>query len=447
MKLFVFFSIAFAIPLFVSGCQDAATAPATAKRVEAEIEGKTFTVTKRVWPRVAKVQGSLFAYEITTIAAKVPGRVIEVNCDLGDLVEAEQTLVKLDQREYELLAAQAEAQLSQARAAIGLKTGDPVEKLNPLNAPPVREASAVLDEAKKAVERLRKLYSQGAVVATDLEVASAAESVADARFNSSLNSVREKIALVGVQTALRSLAEQRLLDTNIIAPFKGRIQNRTVAIGSYVNVGQAMLELARTDMLRYRASVPERYAAEIKIGQKVVLLLDNESPREVQITRISPALDSVSRSLMFEAEVPNPDGALRSGSFAQADVVLDDQSLALSIPSSALVRFAGVQKVWKVRDGKVAEVVVEIGDEEDGQIKLLSGLNDGDTVLLDGVTGGVGKFKPAETSLAAPEEKPAVQAVEATPPAPTPAATAPAPPAVGAGTALQTGSSQTALGQ
>ena len=284
-------------------------------------------------------------------------------------------------------------------------------------------------------------------MATDLEVASAAESVADARFNSSLNSVREKIALVGVQTALRSLAEQRLLDTNIIAPFKGRIQNRTVAIGSYVNVGQAMLELARTDILRYRASVPERYAAEIKIGQKVVLLLDGESPREVKITRISPALDSVSRSLMFEAEVPNPGGALRSGSFAQADVVLDDQSLALSIPSSALVRFAGVQKVWKVRDGKVAEVVVEIGDEEDGQIKLLSGLNEGDTVLLDGVTGGVGKFKPAETSLAAPEEKPAVQAVEATPPAPAPAATAPAAPAVGAGTALQTGSSQTALGQ
>ena len=136
MKLFVLLSIAFAIPLFVSGCQDAAPAPATAKRVEAEIEGKTFTVSNRVWPRVAKVQGSLFAYEITTIAAKVPGRVIEVNCDLGDLVDAEQTLVKLDQREYELVAAQAEAQLNQARAAIGLKTGDPVEKLNPLNAPP-----------------------------------------------------------------------------------------------------------------------------------------------------------------------------------------------------------------------------------------------------------------------------------------------------------------------
>ena len=435
MKLFAFLSIAVAVPLAISGCNETAKTTAPVTRVEAEIQGKTFTVTKRIWPRVARVQGSLFADEITTIAAKVPGRVTEVNCDLGDLVQAEQTLVKLDQREYELQAAQAEAQLTQARAAIGLKPGDPVEKLNPMNSPPVREASAVLDEAKKAVERLRKLYSQNAVVATDLEVASAAESVADARFNSSLNSVREKIALVGVQTALRSLAEQRLLDTNIVAPFKGRIQNRTVAIGSYVNVGQAMLELARTDVLRYRASVPERYASEIKIGQKVMLLLDGESPREIKITRISPALDSVSRSLMFEAEVPNSDGALRSGSFAQADVVLDDQSLALSIPSSSLVRFAGVQKVWRVTNGKVSEVVVEIGDEENDQIKLLAGLTEGDTILLDGVTGGVGKFKPLETSLAAPDAKPAEQSADA------------ATPTTAVGTVKQTSSSQTALGQ
>jgi len=395
--------VAIAIAIQLSGCIETVAPKATVAKIEAEIEGKLFTISLENWPRVAKVQGGLFADEITTIAAKVPGRVVEVNCDLGDLVQADQTLVKIDQLEYELLAAQAEAQLTQARAAIGLKPGDSVEKLNPMNAPPVREARAVLDEAKQSVERLKKLFTQGAVVATDIESATALESVADARFNSSLNSVREKIALVGVQTALRALAEQRLSDTAINAPFKGRIQNRTVAIGSYVNVGQPILELVRTDVLRYRASVPERFASQVKIGQKVKLLLHDDLPREVSITRISPALDSVSRSLMFEAEVSNEEGSLRGGSFSQADVVLDEQSQAITVPASAMVRFAGVQKVWKVVDGKVKEAVVEVGEEKNNVIEIRSGLKVGDSVLLDGRGGGVGKYKSADETLATPK--------------------------------------------
>ncbi|MDX1930014.1 MAG: efflux RND transporter periplasmic adaptor subunit [Pirellulaceae bacterium] len=393
-------ALAFAIQL--SGCTGTTAPQPDATKIEAEIEGKLLTIALQNWPRAAKVQGGLFADEITTIAAKVPGRVVEVNCDLGDLVQADQTLVKLDQREYELLAAQAEAQLTQARAAIGLKPGDDVEKLNPLNAPPVREAKAVLDEAKQSVERLKTLYSQGAVVATDLEAATALETVADARFNSSLNSVREKIALVGVQTALRALAEQRLSDTLITAPFKGRIQNRTVAVGSYVNVGQPILELVRTDVLRYRASVPERFASQVKLGQKVRLLLHDQAPREITVTRISPALDAVSRSLMFEAEVPNDDNALRSGSFAQADIILDEQSQAITIPVSAMVRFAGVQKVWKVVDGKVKEVVVEVGEEKDNLIEIRTGLQVGDMVLIDGRNGSVGTYKGSGETLASP---------------------------------------------
>lgn len=410
-------AIAFAIPFF-GGCSEKVVAPAPVAKIEAAIEGKLLTVTLQNWPQMAKVQGGLFADEITTIAAKVPGRVVEVNCDLGDLVQADQTLVKIDQREYELLAAQAEAQLTQARAAIGLKAGDPIENLNPMNAPPVREARAVLDEAKQSVERLKKLFSQGAVVATDLESATALESVADARFNSALNSVREKIALVGVQSALRALAEQRLSDTSINAPFRGRIQNRTVAIGSYVNVGQAILELVRTDVLRYRASVPERFASRVKIGQKVKLLLHGEGPREVAITRISPALDAVSRSLMFEAEVPNEDGALRSGSFAQADVLLDEQSKAIVVPASAIVRFAGVQKVWRVADGKVKEAVVEIGDEKDGLIEIRNGLSEGESILLDGRVGGVGKYINADEALATPQPAKAEATTDATTPTP-----------------------------
>lgn len=385
----------------VIGCFSPTKPPETpVTKVEQTIEGELVSVTVKPWPRVAKVQGSFFADEITTIAAKVPGRIVEINCDLGDQVDQDMVLIRLDPREYELLAAQSESQLTQARAAIGLRPGDSVDKLNPLNAPPVREAKAVLDEAKQTVKRLQTLFSQNAVVATDLEAAQAVESVADARFNSALNSVREKIALVGVQTASRALAEQRLTDTNIRAPFKGMIQNRIVSIGSYVNVGQPMLELVGTSVLRYRAAVPERFVSDLRMGQKLILLSHDNRHREVKITRISPALDSVSRSLIFEAEVPNEDGQLRSGTFSQADVVLQEDAESVCIPVSSLVRFAGVQKVWKVTDGKVREAVVEIGREQAGLIEVLTGLNPGDMILKNGRNGGVGKYKEAAAVLA-----------------------------------------------
>jgi membrane fusion protein, multidrug efflux system len=384
-----------ALLVTLAGCLTS-TAPVkvtAVKQEEAVVEGEAFTVSMVNWPLVAKVQGSLFADEVSTVAAKVAGRIVEVNCDLGDEVETDQPLVKLDSIEYELLAAQAEAQLSQARAAVGLKPGDPVENLNPTNAPPVREASAVRDEALQAVKRLQTLFSQGAIVATDLEVAEAAATVADARYNSALNSVREKIALIAVQTALRDLAAQRLTETAIVAPFKGMIQNRMVAVGTYVNAGQPIVELAKTSVLRYRAALPERFASSVKVGQRVKITLHDQGSRDVKVARISPALDSISRSLTFEAEVPNEEGLLRSGSFAQADIVLDEKSQTIAIPIKSVVRFAGVDKVWKIVDGKVFEVIVQLGQEQGELVEVIAGIQEGEHLLRDAQLGRAGRFK------------------------------------------------------
>ena len=84
---------------------------------------------------------------------------------------------------------------------------------------------------------------------------------------------------------------------------------------------------------------------------------------------------------------------MRSGLFAQAELVLDDQSQAVAIPLSALVRFAGVNKVWKISDGKVGEAVIEIGRERNGEVEVVSGLAAGDTILSNGQLGRVGTYR------------------------------------------------------
>lgn len=361
------------------------------KPIVKQVSGKLLTIQPVPWPTIARVQGSLSADEVSTIAARVTGRIVEVHCDLGDTVSEGEQLVKLDDTEYALRVIQSEAQLAQVRAAIGLKEGDPVSKLNPLNSPPVRETKALLDEARQQVARLEALFAQKAIVATDLEAAQSVEQVAEARFHSSLNSVREKMALVEVQAAELELARQQLRDTLVEAPLDGQVTNRFVAVGTFVQIGQPIVELARTNPLRYRASVPERYAQRLQVGQQVRLTVQGQS-RQTEVSRISPALDPMNRSLVFEALIPNPDRALRSGLFAQAEIVLDEQSTAIAVPKSAVVRFAGVDKAWRVVDGQVSEVTLQVGREVDGKLEILDGLQSGDRILLNANSGRSGQY-------------------------------------------------------
>ena len=381
---------------------------------EATISGELLNIQPVPWPVIARVQGSLSADEVSSIASRVAGRIVEVNCDLGDVVKQGQTLIKLDDTEFALRVIQAEAQLSQVRAAIGLRTGDPVSKLDPLRAPPVRETKALLDEAQQTVARLKALFTQRAIVATDLEAAQSAEQVAEARFNSSLNSVREKMALVDVQSAQLALAKQQLQDTVVVAPIDGVVLNRLVAVGTYLQVGQPVLELAKTNVLRFRASVPERFAQQLRVGQRVRLTVGGQL-QESTVERISPALDPLSRSLIFEALIPNTDSLLRSGLFAQAEIILDEDATAIAVPTSALVRFAGIDKAWRVTAGKVSEAVLQIGREVDGLIEVQQGLNVGDQILVKGAIGRVGKYIGNQTDSKQPKELVAskVVAVEA----------------------------------
>ena len=380
----------FAIP----GCRE----PESAKKVETLpeiiVQGTAFAVEPLQWPKLVKCQGTLIADVVTTIGAKVAGRISEVPVDLGDVACQEDVLVRLDPREFRLLLEQADAQLLQARSAVGLKPGDPIEGLNPDNAPPVRETRAVWDEAKKAVDRIRQLSNRDAVSIADLDLAESAERVASARYSSAQNGVREKIALIAVQSALRDLAHQRLEETIVRAPFKGAIESRLVAAGTYVQAGQPLMSISKTTVLRFRGSVPERFAQQLKMGQQLELAFDlSEQVRTVPISRISPSLDQVNRSLVFEANIDNPDGLLRSGLFAEGVIQIDSEAKAIVIPTSALVRFAGVDKVWKIVDGKLKEQVVGLGRQKSEWIEIRTGLSSGDQLLLEGKDGKIARFE------------------------------------------------------
>jgi RND family efflux transporter MFP subunit len=361
------------------------------------LKAAVLVIEPATWPAVVRTQGSLIADEVTVVGAKVAGRVSEINFDLGDAVKRQQVLATLDQDDFRLQVALAEATLTQARAALGLASGDPVEKLDPQNAPPVREAKAVWDETRARVARVRQLqnYARNTVTQEEVDQAIAAEGAAEAKHAAAINAVLEKIAQIAVRASELSVAKQRLEDAVLHAPFDGLVQERHVAHGTFVQVGDAIYTLARIGVVRFRGTMPERHAHRLAMGQQVVLKIEGiGEPRVARITRISPAVEEMSRSLAFEVLVDNHDGQLRAGLFGEAEVIVDPAAQSLMIPKSAILEFAGAEKVWKVINGIAKEQVVRTARHSEQGVEVIDGLKAGDMILADAIAGRVARIEP-----------------------------------------------------
>ncbi len=411
-----------AVCLTAPGCgkhpapPEASASPAGQNEV---LQAELVTVAETSWPTIVRAQGSLVADEVSVLGAKVAGRVAEVRFDLGDRVAANQPLVALDEREFELQVAQARAQWLEARAAIGLSPEASEEDLDPRASPPVREAKAVLDEALLRRERIQRLFDEQAASEEAFQQAEAAVKVAESRHASALNGANERIAQIRVRSAELDVAQQRLVDARTLAPFSGLVQQRHVAPGTFVQIGQPLFTLVRTDKLRFRGTMPERHAQQLALGQAVTLAIEGVAePRQVEVTRISPAIDELSRSLLFEALVDNPNDALRAGLFAQAEVVLNADARALVLPDSAVLEFAGVEKVWKVVDGEAREQVVQTGQRRGDEVEIVTGLEPDERVLVYANQGRSGPVREAVRGASAKVEAargPAVTPGTATP--------------------------------
>ncbi len=389
---------AFVVTLFgsliVTGCGGHATPVApTAAAGDAE-EPRAVSVveaTLRPWPRIVRAQGTLIEDEYALLGVKVAGRIKTVLVDIGSRVEAGQPVAELDTEEFDLLVQQAEAQVQQARAAVGLKPGVPDDELNPMKAPPVLQEFAVLEEARFNVDRVKGLAGRGVLTQEEIQARESALRVAEARYASSLNAVQSQIAALKLRRAELALAVQNREYAILRAPFVGVIQEKHVAPGSYVNVGQPVAALVRTNPLRFRAGIPERTAVGVDVGQPLTLLLEGQKePIKARISRISPALDVSSRSLIIEADIDNSVGNLRTGLFAEADLLVDADQETLAVPEDSVVSFGGVQKVWTVVDGKAAPRQIHTGRRDDKLIEVLDGLEAGELVVADGAQGREG---------------------------------------------------------
>ena len=161
------------------------------------------------------------------------------------------------------------------------------------------------------------------------------------------------------------------------------MQERKASVGEYLAAGAPVVMIVRVNPLRFRAEVPERDAASVRMGQQVRVTVEGASANYVgRVVRLSPTITEQNRMLIVEAEVVN-NGTLRPGSFARADVITSDTSRAVTVPSNAIITFAGIEKVIVVQNGKAQEKPVTTGRRGDNWTEIVAGVNVGDSVVLD----------------------------------------------------------------
>jgi len=379
--------------LALSGCDGAGSAATPGAPPGAAKDGKEgkdakprpvklVAAQESVTDRRVSATGTLAADEQVVLGTKVAGRMGEMLVDLGSPVRRGQVVARLDPTDAKLGVDQAVAGLQQARARLGLPPEGTDDRVDPEQTALVRQARAVLDEARLTRERTDRLGERGLIARAQVDTAVAALLVAEGKYQDAFEEVRIRQGALLQKRSELALARQILSDTAVVAPVDGAVSERRASVGEYLAAGAPVATIVKLHPLRLKLSVPERESTGVRAGQNVLVVVEGAAgEHRGRVARISPAITEQNRTLLVEAEVPNEKAALRPGAFAKADIVLAGDVRVVTVPATALVTFAGVEKLLTVDKGKVVEVRVQTGRRQGDRLEIASGVTAGTKVI------------------------------------------------------------------
>ena len=324
----------------------AALASAVAGAAEAPVAARPVNVvTARRAPGASELvlPASLLANQEAALYARTTGYLARWNVDLGDAVKAGQVLAVIDSPEVD-------QQLNQAKAALALA-----------------QANAAL--AKATAARWQEMAEKNVVSRQEVEEKSAAAQAGAA-------SVRAAEAEVGRLTQLQGFEQ-------VTAPFDGVVAARPTDAGALITTDASRLMLFRLtqrDPLRVTVGIPQTYVRSIRAGLPAEILV-NEYPHRAfpgKVSRVAGALDPVSRTLQAEIQIPNSQGELLPGMFAQVRLLLVPVDPPLLVPANAAIIRADGNLVAVVEPGnRIRLKPVKFGRDYGTQIEIVDGLAEG----------------------------------------------------------------------
>jgi RND family efflux transporter MFP subunit len=361
---------------------NASANPANTAAVAPAIAVQTAKVEVRELQRSVEAVGSLDPNEEISVSNQVEGLVAKIFVDLGDFVKAGQTIAQLDTSELELAVRQQSAALDQELARLGLT--ETSADIDDATTSQVRSADATLSEAKLQLDRTKSLVAQGLVPKQQLETAQARYDVAEALLKTARENIRNIRATISARKVALSLAQKKLADAKITAPMSGFIKERLISEGSFLKVNSPVVTLVQNSPLKLHFDVPENALDAVRVGGPVQFQVSSAPEKKFsgRISRVSPSVDRQSRTMKVEAIVDNSAGLLKPGLFARVSILTSQRDKALIVPGTAVFQFAGLEKVFVIENGRVAERIVRSGTQSDEFIEIVEGVKEGDVIAV-----------------------------------------------------------------
>ncbi|MGQ9426530.1 efflux RND transporter periplasmic adaptor subunit [Gilvimarinus sp. F26214L] len=333
--------VAALVLFWIMGQEDEEEAPARQAVAVEVVEVGTRTLEETV-----RGIGTLRAFAEVEISSEVAGRVQRLGFTEGSAVDEGDVLVELD-------AGKARSQLAANQAAL-------------------ESARVRVTNLERSFERQQRLVEQALVSQEEFE-----------QVRTELDSARAEVERLQAEV---QLTRERLQDTVIRASFAGSISERLVDPGGYVSPGEVIARLYSLDPLEIAFSIPERFAAQVSLGQPVTVTTAAFPDRSFrgEVSFVNPAIDEQTRTLPIKARVPNPDNELKPGAFATALVTVGQRENQPVLPSEALVATRSGYMVFVVEEGRAVSRNVQTGLRSGNAVEIMEGLNPGELVVRSG---------------------------------------------------------------
>ena len=292
---------------------------------------------------VLSVTGNVRADETVPVPAQVTGQVTRLLVEVGDTVAQGDPLAEIDRETYRLRKASAEAAVEAAAAELSL--------------------------AERELKRKADLLSDHTIPQAVYDQARARRDLARAR-----------LAEARAAAALARTAWERSV---VRAPAAGRVAERTVAPGQWVDAGQTVVRLASGDRIKVRVRVPEEWAGRLAGIRSFTFTVGSAGPFEARVFSVEPVVEAASRSFAVTGIASLPAGTpVRPGMFAVATLTAATPVRTVWIPESA-VAVSEMATVMLVRHGRTVARRIVTGERKDGWVEVLRGLDPGERVVRD----------------------------------------------------------------
>lgn len=356
--------------LFLLGSAGCAGQTASKVMTVSTVQAKNSTLTATM-----EMSGVLVPAKTADISSKISGQVTALGYQVGSRVKIGDILIKLDTESIKVQLQQAQASLQAARAGTGSADNQTaIAKTN-------------LDAAQRNYDRMSSLFASGAVSQSQVDEAADKLNLARKQYQSAAGPAEQQ-AQAAISTAQATIKNYQLQLANgvIKSPINGIITNQSVNVGQVISPGVTVISVIDTAVLKLKTTIAQDKLPLLTQGMEVDIAIDSYPDQLIKgtITSIGPIAVSTGEVFPVEITMQNSQGLL-AGLSAHAALVTTGKGII--VPASAVIQEGGESYLFVIKDDIASRRQVKVGLQNDQELIILQGLNDGEQVAVSNISG------------------------------------------------------------